>query len=170
MNFIKAFCRRVLRLTVFSVPFALARVFFSYETIVARLNGPQYAFAFRSFLTDRIDQETRKVFYSKLEKERAFDLFTPNQTCLFRQETFHLKEPEIIDWIDAFGGDGTFFEPNSNSFNNRYGRANEEQRKKYDITLDKISKDFESNWPKMNDKEKMQWKFQKLHLEESYLG
>ena len=47
-----------------------------------------------------------------------------------------------------------FFEPSSNSFNNRYGRANEEQKKKYDVTLDKISKDFEANWPKMNDKEK----------------
>ena len=66
-------------------------------------------------------------------------------------------EPKII----YARGDGTFFEPNSNSFNNRYGRANEEQKKKYDVTLDKISKDFESNWPKMNDKEKMQWKFQR---------
>ena len=66
-------------------------------------------------------------------------------------------EPKIIYAM----GDGTFFEPSSNSFNNRYGRANEEQKKKYDVTLDKISKDFESNWPKMNDKEKMQWKFQR---------
>ena len=66
-------------------------------------------------------------------------------------------EPKII----YARGDGTFFEPSSNSFNNRYGRANEEQKKKYDVTLDKISKDFESNWPKMNDKEKMQWKFQR---------
>ena len=27
--------------------------------------------------------------------------------------------------------------------------------------LDKISQDFEANWPNMNDKEKMQWKFQR---------
>ena len=66
-------------------------------------------------------------------------------------------EPKIV----YARGDGTFFEPSSNSFNNRYGRANEEQKKKYDITLDKISKDFEANWPNMNDKEKMQWKFQR---------
>ena len=51
-------------------------------------------------------------------------------------------EPKIV----YARGDGTFFEPSSNSFNNRYGRANEEQKKKYDITLDKISKDFEANW------------------------
>ena len=72
-------------------------------------------------------------------------------------EKMNNVEPKII----YARGDGTFFEPSSNSFNNRYGRANEEQKKKYDVTLDKISKDFESNWPKMNDKEKMQWKFQR---------
>ena len=27
--------------------------------------------------------------------------------------------------------------------------------------MDKISKDFKENWPTMNDKEKMQWKFQR---------
>ena len=29
------------------------------------------------------------------------------------------------------------------------------------MTLDKINNDFKENWPKMNDKEKMQWKFQR---------
>ena len=72
-------------------------------------------------------------------------------------ENMENVEPKIV----YARGDGTFFEPSSNSFNNRYGRANEEQKKKYDITLDKISKDFEANWPNMNDKEKMQWKFQR---------
>ena len=66
-------------------------------------------------------------------------------------------EPKIL----YARGDGTFFEPSSNSFNNRYNRANEEQKKKYDITLDKISEDFKNNWPNMNNKEKMRWKFQR---------
>ena len=66
-------------------------------------------------------------------------------------------EPKIL----YARGDGTFFEPSSNSFNNRYNRANEEQKKKYDITLDKISEDFKTNWPNMNNKEKMRWKFQR---------
>ena len=66
-------------------------------------------------------------------------------------------EPKIL----YARGDGTFFEPTSNSFNNRYNRANEEQKRKYDVTLDKISEDFKTNWPSMNDKEKMKWKFQR---------
>ena len=43
----------------------------------------------------------------------------------------------------------------------RYNRANDEQKKKYDVILNKISKDFETNWPNMNTKQKMQWKFQR---------
>ena len=35
------------------------------------------------------------------------------------------------------------------------------EKRKYNITLDKISKDFKENWPKMNDKEKMKWKYQR---------
>ena len=66
-------------------------------------------------------------------------------------------EPKIL----YARGDGTFFEPSANSFSNRYNRANDEQKKKYDITLDKISKDFELNWPNMTNKEKMQWKYQR---------
>ena len=38
---------------------------------------------------------------------------------------------------------------------------NESQRRKYDITIDKINDDFKNNWPKMNDIEKMKWKYQR---------
>jgi arylsulfatase A-like enzyme len=66
-------------------------------------------------------------------------------------------EPEIV----YVRGDGTLMRPNASGFNRPFGRANEEQKKKYDVTLDKISADFKENWPKMNDKEKMRWKFQR---------
>ena len=29
------------------------------------------------------------------------------------------------------------------------------------MTLDKISEDYKTKWPNMNDKEKMKWKFQR---------
>ena len=66
-------------------------------------------------------------------------------------------QPEIV----YVRGDGTLMRPNASGFNRPFGRANEEQKKKYDVTLDKINKDFKENWPNMNDKEKMQWKFQR---------
>jgi len=66
-------------------------------------------------------------------------------------------EPEIV----YVRGDGTLMRPTARGFNGPFGRANEEQRKKYDVTLDKISEDFKKNWPNMSDKEKMKWKFQR---------
>ena len=66
-------------------------------------------------------------------------------------------EPEIV----YVRGDGTLMRPDASGFYRPFGRANEEQKKKYDVTLDKISADFKENWPKMNDEQKMKWKFQR---------
>ena len=35
------------------------------------------------------------------------------------------------------------------------------KKEKYNVTLDKINKDFKENWPSMSDEEKMRWKFQR---------
>ncbi len=66
-------------------------------------------------------------------------------------------KPEIV----YVRGDGSLMRPNASGFNRPFGRANEEQKAKYNVTLDKINNDFKENWPNMNDKEKMQWKFQR---------
>ena len=66
-------------------------------------------------------------------------------------------EPEIV----YVRGDGTLMRPTARGFYGPFGRANKDQKKKYNVTLDKISADFQENWPKMNDKEKMKWKFQR---------
>ena len=72
-------------------------------------------------------------------------------------EEMRKVEPEIV----YVRGDGSLMRPTARGFNGPFGRANEEQRKKYDVTLDKISEDFKKNWPNMSDKEKMKWKFQR---------
>ncbi len=72
-------------------------------------------------------------------------------------EEMRKVEPEIV----YVRGDGTLMRPTARGFNGPFGRANEDQRKKYNVTLDKISEDFKTNWPNMNDEEKMRWKFQR---------
>ena len=42
-----------------------------------------------------------------------------------------------------------------------FNRANEDQKRRYNVTLDKINKDFKDNWPNMSDRQKMKWKFQR---------
>ncbi|MET1260870.1 sulfatase [Flagellimonas sp. DF-77] len=48
-----------------------------------------------------------------------------------------------------------------NGFYGPYNRANPSQKAAYEPTLDAINTDFETRWPTMDDKEKMQWKFQR---------
>lgn len=55
-----------------------------------------------------------------------------------------------------------------NSFYGPYGRANDQQKAKYDIVLDAINDDFKNNWPEMTDQEKMRWKYQRYM--QDYLG
>ena len=50
----------------------------------------------------------------------------------------------------------------NNGFHGPYtDRVTEAQKAAYDAILDKINTDFQENWPKMTDKEKMQWKYQR---------
>lgn len=48
-----------------------------------------------------------------------------------------------------------------NGFYGPYDRANDSQKALYDPILDQINADFETNWPNMNDEEKMRWKYQR---------
>ena len=67
-------------------------------------------------------------------------------------------EPEIV----YIRGDGTQIRENPNDFHGPYTkRVNDEQKPKYEVVIDKINEDFRTNWPKMNDKEKMRWKYQR---------
>ena len=55
-----------------------------------------------------------------------------------------------------------------NSFYGPYGRANKKQMTKYDPVIDSINVWYKANWPKMTDKEKMKWKYQRYM--QDYLG
>lgn len=49
-----------------------------------------------------------------------------------------------------------------NGFHGPYTeRLTEAQKAAYEPILDRINTDFEENWPKMNEREKMQWKYQR---------
>lgn len=42
-----------------------------------------------------------------------FYLYTPNHICNFRHSTFSTKEPEMLEWIEEYGG-GVFFDIGAN--------------------------------------------------------
>lgn len=57
-------------------------------------------------------------------------------------------EPSVIEFENSFHGPYT-------------DRVTQAQKERYDPILDKINQDFKENWPKMNDREKMRWKYQR---------
>jgi len=55
-----------------------------------------------------------------------------------------------------------------NSFWGAYNRSTAEQKAEYEPVLDSINNYFEAHWPKMTEKEKMRWKYQRYM--QDYLG
>jgi len=47
-------------------------------------------------------------------KQVNLQLATPNWICRYRAATFSTKEPETLEWIDRFGGDGPLFDIGAN--------------------------------------------------------
>ena len=49
-----------------------------------------------------------KTFTHKSMSGRSIEisLYTPNFICSFRADTFSTKEPETLEWIEQFGGEG----------------------------------------------------------------
>ncbi|HDZ07144.1 hypothetical protein LCGC14_0166200 [marine sediment metagenome] len=75
-----------------------------------------------------------------------------------RPETLAKMEGTVFPVVEEF----------PNSFYGPYNRATAEQKALYDPILDSINDFFYENWPKMNDTEKMKWKYQRYM--QDYLG
>lgn len=75
-----------------------------------------------------------------------------------RPETLAKMEGKVLPVVEEF----------PNSFYGPYNRATAEQKALYDPVLDSINDFFYNNWPKMNDTEKMKWKYQRYM--QDYLG
>ena len=54
------------------------------------------------------------VTFSGQGKSSTLSLRIPNAVCRYRAETFEIKEPETLEWIDEYGGDGAFYDVGAN--------------------------------------------------------
>tara|TARA_R110002049_G_scaffold292252_3_gene476661 strand:- start:8187 stop:9824 length:1638 start_codon:yes stop_codon:yes gene_type:complete len=63
--------------------------------------------------------------------------------------------------IKEMGKVQPYVPPMNSGFTGPYGRANDQQKALYDPILDSINTWFKNNWPMMNDKQKMKWKYQR---------
>jgi FkbM family methyltransferase len=90
----------------------LINIFLLLEKMLEKLpiSSAHFAFSGRELLLHKIDNDSRKVINKKVD----FSLYTPNQTCLMRKESFFTKEPEMLEWIEKYGGDGAFYDIGAN--------------------------------------------------------
>jgi len=95
-------------------PKLLVAIFALYEAIVAKVTSTDYAYSNRMAFFGKFDVEKHTVSHKKQAEKIKFEIYTPNRQCLFRQETFSTKEPEMLEWIDKYGGEGALYDIGAN--------------------------------------------------------
>ena len=83
-------------------------VFKLYDTILSNI-FPQLKGVGRQQLINHIDSDVQQTKHGSA----SFKLYTPNHICNFRHATFSTKEPEMLEWIEEYGG-GVFFDIGAN--------------------------------------------------------
>ena len=93
------------------------RIFFSlhkiYENII-NLIKPEIAYLAKEKFISEIDNKILDINHSSLNKDTHFKLFVPNSLCYYRGKSFSTKEPEMLEWIETYGGRGAFYDIGSN--------------------------------------------------------
>lgn len=109
MKFIKQLIKLCIRLP----SKILAKAFFGYEKIVHKV-FPNLDGLTRQDFIDVIENDIREVCHQNPNQKIRFKLYTPNTICAYRYNTFSSKEPEMLEWIDEYGGEGTFYDIGAN--------------------------------------------------------
>ena len=66
------------------------------------------------YLIDQINNKFSKKKASVKFNNKNIYIFTPNQLCQFRADTFFTKEPETINWINEFQKESIFYDIGAN--------------------------------------------------------
>ena len=90
----------------------LVSALFFYEKVVNKIFP--HLVLIRQDLIDFIDNDIREVCHQNPNEQIRFKLYTPNTECAFRYNTFSSKEPEMLEWIDEYGGEGAFYDIGAN--------------------------------------------------------
>lgn len=121
---------------------------------------------------DKFAEYTKKTFPLP---ETLFDDYSNRGTAAKSAEMnllYHMEyehDSKIFpETLEAMGEVVPTVKPTQGSIYVDLNRLNERQKKLYQPILDSINKDFRTHWPKMDDKEKMIWKYQRYM--QDYLG
>jgi FkbM family methyltransferase len=75
---------------------------------------PGVRYRWRDDLYSEIQSEYDEVFHTSPHGVVTLRFSTPNSVSRYRSQTFSSKEPETLEWIEQFGGEGAFFDVGAN--------------------------------------------------------
>ena len=101
--------KRVLRALAL-IPMALAT---AYGRLLA-LWWPSAGWAWNDMAYGEASTLTADVTHERGGRQVRMTFHVPNAVCRYRANTFSTKEPETLQWIDTFGGQGAFFDVGAN--------------------------------------------------------
>lgn len=78
-----------------------------YSNLLSLINGKFY-------WEDKIEKKEKKIFSINIEKNLNLNFYTVNSITKFRAETFFDKEPDTINWIKEYNGNGDFLDIGAN--------------------------------------------------------
>jgi FkbM family methyltransferase len=85
-----------------------------YESIVALVLSKVFAYRLREIFINKVDSETQEVMHKTVSGVVRFKLHTPNSVCAMRHNSFSDKEPEMLEWIEEYGGKGALYDIGAN--------------------------------------------------------
>ena len=100
--------KSLIKAILFSPPRFFNIAFRAYDKVISSI-FPQWKGILRQPFIDYIDNDVKLTLHG----DTNFYLHTPNYICNWRHSSFSTKEPEMLEWIEEYGG-GVFFDIGAN--------------------------------------------------------
>lgn len=105
--------KRLLKGLVFLPLYFIEKIFLLYlEFVDIFARGFKYRWLDKVLFM--LNNQLLEIKHSNSSGELALNLYVPNSLCRLRANSFSIKEPETLEWIDRFGGTGAFFDVGAN--------------------------------------------------------
>lgn len=85
-----------------------------YLSILSLFLSDKRVSVWRNDLINSANTINREVFISRKNVEVTLNFYTPNTVSEHRVDLYTSKEPEILDWIDSYQGDGDLYDIGAN--------------------------------------------------------
>jgi FkbM family methyltransferase len=106
--------KNVIKYFLAFLPKILFGTYSLYESIVALSLSKVFAYRFRDIFNNKVNSDTQEVVHKTASDVVRFKLHTPNSVCAMRHNSFSDKEPEMLEWIEEYGGEGALYDIGAN--------------------------------------------------------